>query len=126
MKLARAEARNNTTSAISVSSGAIVNVASYASYFAVQMIVTYTASKAAFAQLTRTLALEVMLSGPQSSLSIEQRWTEQRQVLHSRGPARSEWPGTLTMANVGLAETNAAMPGRADNATETAPLYPFA
>ncbi len=39
--------------------GAIVNIASYASYFAFPTIAAYTASKGALAQLTRTLALEV-------------------------------------------------------------------
>ena len=40
-------------------SGAIVNIASYASYFAFPTIAAYAASKGALAQLTRTLALEV-------------------------------------------------------------------
>ncbi|WP_175159169.1 SDR family NAD(P)-dependent oxidoreductase [Paraburkholderia fynbosensis] len=44
-------------------SGAIVNVASYASYFAFPTIAAYTASKAALAQLTRTLALEAIGHG---------------------------------------------------------------
>jgi NAD(P)-dependent dehydrogenase (short-subunit alcohol dehydrogenase family) len=44
-------------------SGAIVNVASYASYFAFPTIAAYTASKGALAQLTRTLALEAIGSG---------------------------------------------------------------
>lgn len=41
-------------------SGAIVNIASYASYFAFPGISAYTASKGALAQLTRTLALEAI------------------------------------------------------------------
>lgn len=41
-------------------SGAIVNIASYASYFAFPGIAAYTASKGALAQLTRTLALEAI------------------------------------------------------------------
>ncbi len=41
-------------------SGTIVNIASYASYFAFPGISAYTASKGALAQLTRTLALEVI------------------------------------------------------------------
>ena len=41
-------------------SGAIVNIASYASYFAFKGIAAYTASKGALAQLTRTLALEAI------------------------------------------------------------------
>jgi NAD(P)-dependent dehydrogenase (short-subunit alcohol dehydrogenase family) len=44
-------------------SGAIVNIASYASYFAFPTIAAYTASKGALAQLTRTLALEVIGHG---------------------------------------------------------------
>jgi NAD(P)-dependent dehydrogenase (short-subunit alcohol dehydrogenase family) len=44
-------------------SGAIVNVASYASYFAFRTIAAYTASKGALAQLTRTLALEAIEYG---------------------------------------------------------------
>jgi NAD(P)-dependent dehydrogenase (short-subunit alcohol dehydrogenase family) len=44
-------------------SGAIVNIASYASYFAFPGIAAYTASKGALAQLTRTLALEVIEHG---------------------------------------------------------------
>jgi NAD(P)-dependent dehydrogenase (short-subunit alcohol dehydrogenase family) len=44
-------------------SGAIVNVASYASYFAFPSIAAYTASKGALAQLTRTLALEAIEHG---------------------------------------------------------------
>lgn len=43
--------------------GAIVNIASYASYFAFPGIAAYTASKGALAQLTRTLALEVIPDG---------------------------------------------------------------
>lgn len=43
--------------------GAIVNVASYASYFAFPTIAAYTASKGALAQLTRTLALEAIEHG---------------------------------------------------------------
>ncbi|MGC6370770.1 SDR family NAD(P)-dependent oxidoreductase [Pseudomonas sp. K2I15] len=44
-------------------SGAIVNIASYASYQAFPTIAAYTASKGALAQLTRTLALEVIDHG---------------------------------------------------------------
>lgn len=44
-------------------SGAILNIASYASYFAFPTIAAYTASKGALAQLTRTLALEVIEHG---------------------------------------------------------------
>lgn len=44
-------------------SGAIVNVASYAAYQAFPTIAAYTASKGALAQLTRTLALEVIEQG---------------------------------------------------------------
>lgn len=44
-------------------SGAIVNIASYASYFAFPTIAAYTASKGALAQLARTLALEVIEHG---------------------------------------------------------------
>lgn len=44
-------------------SGAIINVASYASYFAFPTIAAYTASKGALAQLTRTLALEAIEHG---------------------------------------------------------------
>jgi NAD(P)-dependent dehydrogenase (short-subunit alcohol dehydrogenase family) len=43
--------------------GAIVNIASYASYFAFPTIAAYTASKGALAQLTRTLALELAEHG---------------------------------------------------------------
>jgi NAD(P)-dependent dehydrogenase (short-subunit alcohol dehydrogenase family) len=43
--------------------GAIVNVASYASYFSFPTIAAYTASKGALAQLTRTLALEAIEHG---------------------------------------------------------------
>lgn len=44
-------------------SGAIVNIASYASYFAFPDIAPYAASKGAVAQLTRALALEVAPHG---------------------------------------------------------------
>ena len=44
-------------------SGAIVNIASYAAYFAFPGIAAYTASKGALAQLTRTLALEAIEHG---------------------------------------------------------------
>ena len=44
-------------------SGTIVNIASYASYFAFPTIAAYTASKGALAQLTRTLALEAIEHG---------------------------------------------------------------
>ncbi|MBN9535733.1 MAG: SDR family oxidoreductase [Alphaproteobacteria bacterium] len=44
-------------------SGAIVNIASYASYFAFPGIAAYTASKGALAQLTRTQALEAIEHG---------------------------------------------------------------
>jgi NAD(P)-dependent dehydrogenase (short-subunit alcohol dehydrogenase family) len=44
-------------------SGAIINIASYASYFAFPTIAAYTASKGALAQLTRTLALETIGHG---------------------------------------------------------------
>jgi NAD(P)-dependent dehydrogenase (short-subunit alcohol dehydrogenase family) len=44
-------------------SGSIVNVASYASYFAFPSIAAYTASKGALVQLTRTLALEAIDHG---------------------------------------------------------------
>lgn len=44
-------------------SGAIINIASYASYFAFPGIAAYTASKGALAQLTRTQALEVIEHG---------------------------------------------------------------
>jgi NAD(P)-dependent dehydrogenase (short-subunit alcohol dehydrogenase family) len=44
-------------------SGAIVNIASYASYFAFPGIAAYTASKGALAQLTRTQALEAIRHG---------------------------------------------------------------
>jgi NAD(P)-dependent dehydrogenase (short-subunit alcohol dehydrogenase family) len=44
-------------------SGAIVNIASYASYFAFPGIAAYTASKGALAQLTRTQALEAIGDG---------------------------------------------------------------
>jgi NAD(P)-dependent dehydrogenase (short-subunit alcohol dehydrogenase family) len=44
-------------------SGSIVNVASYASYFAFPTISAYTASKGALAQLTRALALEAIEHG---------------------------------------------------------------
>jgi NAD(P)-dependent dehydrogenase (short-subunit alcohol dehydrogenase family) len=43
--------------------GAIVNVASYASYFSFPTIAAYTASKGALAQLTRTLSLEAIEHG---------------------------------------------------------------
>lgn len=43
--------------------GAIVNIASYASYFAFRDIAPYAASKGAVAQLTRALALEVAPHG---------------------------------------------------------------
>ncbi|ADG11419.1 NAD(P)-dependent oxidoreductase [Caulobacter segnis] len=43
--------------------GAIVNIASYASYFAFRDIAPYAASKGAVAQLTRALALEVAPQG---------------------------------------------------------------
>lgn len=44
-------------------SGAIVNIASYAAYFAFPTIAAYAASKGALAQLTRTLALEAIPHG---------------------------------------------------------------
>jgi NAD(P)-dependent dehydrogenase (short-subunit alcohol dehydrogenase family) len=44
-------------------SGAIVNIASYASYFAFPTIAAYTSAKGALAQFTRTLALELAEHG---------------------------------------------------------------
>jgi NAD(P)-dependent dehydrogenase (short-subunit alcohol dehydrogenase family) len=44
-------------------SGAIVNIASYAAYFAFEGISAYTASKGALAQLTRAQALEAIKHG---------------------------------------------------------------
>jgi NAD(P)-dependent dehydrogenase (short-subunit alcohol dehydrogenase family) len=44
-------------------SGAIINIASYAAYFAFPGIAAYTASKGALAQLTRTQALEAIKHG---------------------------------------------------------------
>jgi NAD(P)-dependent dehydrogenase (short-subunit alcohol dehydrogenase family) len=44
-------------------SGAIINIASYAAYFAFPGIAAYTASKGALAQLTRTQALEAIEHG---------------------------------------------------------------
>lgn len=44
-------------------SGAIVNIASYAAYFAFPQIAAYTSSKGALVQLTRTLALEAIDHG---------------------------------------------------------------
>jgi NAD(P)-dependent dehydrogenase (short-subunit alcohol dehydrogenase family) len=44
-------------------SGAIINIVSYAAYQAFPTIAAYTASKGALAQLTRTLALEVIDHG---------------------------------------------------------------
>lgn len=44
-------------------SGAIVNIASYAAYFAFPGIAAYTASKGALVQLTRTQALEAIARG---------------------------------------------------------------
>ena len=44
-------------------SGAIVNIASYAAYFAFPQIAAYTSSKGALVQLTRTLALEAIEHG---------------------------------------------------------------
>lgn len=44
-------------------SGAIINIASYASYFAFPGISAYTASKGALAQMTRTQALEAIGHG---------------------------------------------------------------
>ncbi len=44
-------------------SGSIVNIASYASYYAFPGIAAYTASKGALAQLTRTQALEAIEHG---------------------------------------------------------------
>jgi NAD(P)-dependent dehydrogenase (short-subunit alcohol dehydrogenase family) len=44
-------------------SGAIVNIASYAAYFAFPQISAYTSSKGALVQLTRTLALEAIEHG---------------------------------------------------------------
>jgi len=43
--------------------GAIINIASYAAYYAFPTIAAYTASKGALAQLTRTLALEAISHG---------------------------------------------------------------
>ncbi|CAA9528521.1 MAG: Glucose 1-dehydrogenase [uncultured Sphingomonadaceae bacterium] len=48
---------------IPASKGAIVNIGSYACYQAFPTIAAYTASKGALAQLTRTLALEVIGHG---------------------------------------------------------------
>jgi len=48
---------------IGTGGGAIVNIASYAAYFAFPGIAAYTASKGALAQLTRTQALEAIGHG---------------------------------------------------------------
>jgi len=56
-------AREAAKAMIPNKSGAIVNIASYASYFAFPTIAAYCASKGALAQLTRTLALELAEHG---------------------------------------------------------------
>jgi len=56
-------------------SGAIVNIASYASYFAFPTIAAYAASKGALAQLTRTLALERSSMASASTPSASATWS---------------------------------------------------
>jgi NAD(P)-dependent dehydrogenase (short-subunit alcohol dehydrogenase family) len=56
-------AREAMKAMIPNNSGAIVNIASYASFFAFEGIAPYAASKGAVAQLTRALALEAIPHG---------------------------------------------------------------
>jgi NAD(P)-dependent dehydrogenase (short-subunit alcohol dehydrogenase family) len=99
---------------IAKKSGAIVNIASYAAYFAFPGIAAYTASKGALAQLTRTQALEVIKHGVRvNAIGVGDVVTNL--LDHFRKDGREF-----------LAEHGAKAPiGRAANATEIAEIVAF-
>ncbi|MBK1868499.1 SDR family NAD(P)-dependent oxidoreductase [Aestuariivirga sp. YIM B02566] len=95
-------------------SGAIVNIASYAAYFAFPEISAYTASKGALVQLTRTLALEAIDHGIRVN------------AIGSGDVVTNIWAGKLANGPEFLADHGRKAPiGRAAEAREIAELVAF-
>jgi NAD(P)-dependent dehydrogenase (short-subunit alcohol dehydrogenase family) len=95
-------------------SGAIVNIASYAAYFAFPQISAYTASKGALVQLTRTLALEAIEHGIRVN------------AVGSGDVVTNIWAGKMENGSEFLADHGRKAPiGRAAEADEIAEVAAF-
>ena len=95
-------------------SGAIVNIASYAAYFAFPQISAYTASKGALVQLTRTLALEAIEHGIRVN------------AVGSGDVVTNIWAGKMENGSEFLADHGRKAPiGRAAEADEIAEVAVF-
>jgi NAD(P)-dependent dehydrogenase (short-subunit alcohol dehydrogenase family) len=95
-------------------SGAIVNIASYAAYFAFPQISAYTASKGALVQLTRTLALEAIEHGVRVN------------AVGSGDVVTNIWAGKMENGSEFLADHGRKAPiGRAAEADEIAEVAAF-
>lgn len=95
-------------------SGAIVNIASYAAYFAFPQIAAYTASKGALVQLTRTLALEAIEHGIRVN------------AVGSGDVVTNIWAGKMDNGSEFLADHGRKAPiGRAARAEEIAEVVAF-
>lgn len=94
--------------------GAIVNIASYAAYFALPEISAYTASKGALVQLTRTLALEAI------------KHCVRVNAVGSGDVVTNVWAGKMDNGQGFLADHGGKAPiGRAAEANEIAELVAF-
>jgi NAD(P)-dependent dehydrogenase (short-subunit alcohol dehydrogenase family) len=94
--------------------GAIVNIASYAAYFAFPQIAAYTASKGALVQLTRTLALEAIEHGIRVN------------AIGVGDVVTNIWRGQMDDGKAFLADHGRKAPiGRAANPEEIAELVAF-
>ena len=95
-------------------SGAIVNIASYAAYFAFPQISAYAASKGALVQLTRTLALEAIEHGIRVN------------AVGSGDVVTNIWAGKMENGSEFLADHGRKAPiGRAAEADEIAEVAAF-
>ena len=95
-------------------SGAIVNIASYAAYFAFPQISAYTSSKGALVQLTRTLALEAIEHGIRVN------------AVGSGDVVTNIWAGKMENGQGFLADHGGKAPiGRAAEANEIAEVVAF-
>lgn len=94
--------------------GAIVNIASYAAYFAFPQIAAYTSSKGALVQLTRTLALEAIEHGIRVN------------AIGVGDVVTNIWRGQMDDGQAFLADHGRKAPiGRAANPDEIAELVTF-
>ena len=95
-------------------SGAIINIASYAAYFAFPQISAYASSKGALVQLTRTLALEAIEHGIRVN------------AVGSGDVVTNIWAGKMDDGPGFLADHGRKAPiGRAANAEEIAEVVAF-